>query len=92
MQQSFFKSPIVFLLAILDIKNSYNGITPGGDNIAFTTYVKDKDKYLQQKIKKIRYSYKSLKNYKIEKRNFFIKTTFTKHVKKPFNKKRLSKK
>lgn len=66
MQQIFIESPAIRLLAIYDLKSFSGSITPGVDNVAFTSLTKQKQEYVTQKIKGTRYS-KSSKNYKVKK-------------------------
>lgn len=65
-QQLFMESPAIRLLAIQEVKNSPGSVTPGVDNISFTSLKKKKQEYIKKKIKGTRY-FKSSKNFKIKK-------------------------
>lgn len=60
------ESPAIRLLAIQEVKNSSGRVTPGIDNISFTSLEKKKQEYTKKKIKGTRY-FKSSKNFKIKK-------------------------
>jgi retron-type reverse transcriptase len=66
MQQLFIESPAICLMAIHDLKSSSSSMTPGIDNVAFTSLTKKKQEYVTQKTKGTRYS-KSSKTYKVKK-------------------------
>ena len=65
-QQLFMESPAICLLAIQEVKNSSGSVTPGIDNVSFTSLAKKKQEYVRNKIKNSRYS-KSSKNFKVKK-------------------------
>jgi retron-type reverse transcriptase len=65
-QQLFIESPAIRLLAIQEVKNSSGSVTPGIDNVSFTSLKKKKQEYVKKKIKSTRY-FKSSKNFKVKK-------------------------
>jgi hypothetical protein len=65
-QQLFIESRAVRLLTIQEIKNSLASVTPGIDNIAFSSWEKKKQEFIKKKIKNTRY-FKSSKKFKVKK-------------------------
>lgn len=65
-QQLFIESRAVCLLTIQEIKNSSASVTPGIDNIAFSSWEKKKQEFIKRKIKNTRY-FKSSKKFKVKK-------------------------
>ena len=65
-QQLFIESPAIRLLAIQEVKSSPGSVTPGVDNVSFTSLKKKKQEYVKKKIKSTRY-FKSSKNFKVKK-------------------------